>query len=447
VRELTPRQIVTELDRHIVGQNDAKRAVAIAIRNRWRRQRLEGEMRDEVAPKNILMIGPTGVGKTEIARRLATLTGAPFIKVEATKYTEVGYYGRDVESMVRELVENAIGLVREGELKRVEPEAKRRVEERLLDLLAPQPTSFDVGVDTANSPDRYERTREKMRAMLLGGEMENRMVEIAIEQKAHAMMIPGMGPGGDSAEFDFQGMIEKILPKNVSRRQMTVAEARRVLLEQETEAMINAEKVNAQAIELAENVGIIFVDEMDKVVATEGGRGADVSRQGVQRDLLPIVEGTVVNTRYGYVRTDHVLFIAAGAFHKSKPSDLMPELQGRFPIRVELKDLTKDDFVRILTEPKSSLTKQYTALLKTEGVDIDFTVDAIDALASYSFDVNQRTQNIGARRLYTILERLLEELSFEAPDMQMGRVEINAAYVKDRLDEVTKDEDLSKFIL
>ena len=447
MRELTPRQIVTELDRHIVGQNDAKRAVAIAIRNRWRRQRLEGEMRDEVAPKNILMIGPTGVGKTEIARRLATLTGAPFIKVEATKYTEVGYYGRDVESMVRELVENAIGLVREGELKRVEPEAKRRVDERLLDLLAPQPTSFDVGVDSANSPDRYERTREKMRAMLLGGEMENRMVEIAIEQKAHAMMIPGMGPGGDSAEFDFQGMIEKIMPKNVSRRQMTVAEARKVLLEQETEAMINAEKVNAQAIELAENVGIIFIDEMDKVVATEGGRGADVSRQGVQRDLLPIVEGTTVNTRYGYVKTDHVLFIAAGAFHKTKPSDLMPELQGRFPIRVELNDLTKDDFVRILTEPKSSLTKQYTALLKTEGVDVDFTPDAVDALASYSFDVNQRTQNIGARRLYTILERLLEELSFEAPDMQMGRVEINAAYVKDRLDEVTKDEDLSKFIL
>jgi ATP-dependent HslUV protease ATP-binding subunit HslU len=314
-------------------------------------------------------------------------------------------------------------------------------------LLAPQPTSFDVGVDTANSPDRYERTREKMRAMLLGGEMENRMVEIAIEQKAHAMMIPGMGPGGDSAEFDFQGMIEKIMPKNVSRRQMTVAEARKVLLEQETEAMINAEKVNAQAIELAENVGIIFIDEMDKVVATEGGRGADVSRQGVQRDLLPIVEGTTVNTRYGYVKTDHVLFVAAGAFHKTKPSDLMPELQGRFPIRVELQDLTKDDFVRILTEPKSSLTKQYTALLKTEGVDVDFTPDAVDALASYSFDVNQRTQNIGARRLYTILERLLEELSFEAPDMQMGRVEINAAYVKDRLDEVTKDEDLSKFIL
>jgi ATP-dependent HslUV protease ATP-binding subunit HslU len=447
VRELTPRQIVTELDRHIVGQNDAKRAVAIAIRNRWRRQQLDDEMRNEVAPKNILMIGPTGVGKTEIARRLATLTGAPFIKVEATKYTEVGYYGRDVESMVRELVENAIGLVRQKELERVEPEAKRRVEEKLLDLLAPQPSSFEVGVDSPNSPERFERTREKMRAMLVGGEMENRTVEITIEQKAHAMMIPGMGPGGDSIDFDFQGMLEKVLPKSVSRRQMTVAEARRVLFEQETEAMINSEKVNAQAIELAENVGIIFVDEMDKVVASEGGRGADVSRQGVQRDLLPIVEGTVVNTRYGYVRTDHVLFIAAGAFHKAKPSDLMPELQGRFPIRVELKDLTKADFVRILTEPKSSLTKQYTALLKTEGVDVEFTPDAIDTLANYAFEVNQRTQNIGARRLYTILERMLEELSFEAPDMKMGRVEINAAYVKERLEEVAKDEDLSKFIL
>jgi ATP-dependent HslUV protease ATP-binding subunit HslU len=447
VSELTPREIVAELNKHIVGQDDAKRAVAIALRNRWRWMQLPEEIRREVTPKNIIMIGPTGVGKTEITRRLAKLTGAPFIKIEATKYTEVGYYGRDVESMVRELVENAIGLVRERELERVEPEAKRRVEERLLDLLAPPPATFAVGVDTAESPERYDRTREKMRAMLAGGEMENRMVEITIEQKAQAMMIPGMGPGGDTMDVDFQGMLEKILPKSVSRRQMTVSEARRVLFEQECEAMINQEKVNAEAIELAENVGIIFLDEMDKVVASEGGRGADVSRQGVQRDLLPIVEGTVVNTRYGYVRTDHVLFIAAGAFHRAKPSELMPELQGRFPIRVELNDLTKDDFVRSLTEPKSSLTRQYTALMKTEGVDVDFTPDAVDTLASYAYDVNQRTQNIGARRLYTILERMLEELSFEAPDMKMGRVEINAAYVRERLEEVTRDEDLSKFIL
>jgi ATP-dependent HslUV protease ATP-binding subunit HslU len=448
VKNLTPREIVAELDRHIIGQSKAKRAVAVAVRNRWRRQQLDDDMRKEVAPKNILMIGPTGVGKTEIARRLARLTGAPFIKVEATKYTEVGYYGRDVESMVRELVENAIGLVREQELASVEEEANRRVTERLLDLLAPAPQSFDVGVDSGDSPERFERTRDKMRAMLLGGELENRRVEIAIEQKAHAMVIPGMGPGGEGGmDIDFQGMLEKILPKNVVRRDMTIAEARRVLFDQECDALINQEKVNAKAIELAESTGMIFVDEMDKVVASEGGRGADVSRQGVQRDLLPIVEGTTVQTRYGYVRTDHVLFIAAGAFHSTKPSDLMPELQGRFPIRVELDDLTKPDFVRILSEPRNSLTKQYAALMKTEGVEVEFTPDAIDALADYAFRVNQSTQNIGARRLHTIMERLLEELSFESPDMQIGRVEINAAYVRERLDEVAQDEDLSRFIL
>jgi ATP-dependent HslUV protease ATP-binding subunit HslU len=447
VKNLTPREIVAELDRHIVGQANAKRSVAVAVRNRWRRQQLDDDLRKEVAPKNILMIGPTGVGKTEIARRLARLTGAPFIKVEATKYTEVGYYGRDVESMIRELIENAIGLVREKELAKVEEEAKRRVTDRLLDLLAPAPAAFEVGVEGGETPERYERTREKMRAMLLGGELENRQVEIRIEQKAHAMMIPGMGPGGDSMDFDFQGMIEKILPKNVIRREMSVSEARRVLFEQETEALINQEKVNAQAVELAENTGMIFVDELDKVVASEGGRGADVSRQGVQRDLLPIVEGTTVQTRYGYIRTDHILFIAAGAFHSTKPSDLMPELQGRFPIRVELEDLTKEDFVRILSEPHNSLTRQYTALLKTEGVDVAFAPDAVEALADYAYRVNQSTQNIGARRLHTIMERLLEDLSFEAPDMHTGHVQITAEYVRQRLTEVAEDEDLSRYIL
>jgi ATP-dependent HslUV protease ATP-binding subunit HslU len=446
LRDLTPREIVAELDRHIVGQQDAKRAVAIAIRNRWRRQNLNEEMRAEVAPKNILMIGPTGVGKTEIARRLAKLTGAPFIKVEATKYTEVGYYGRDVESMIRELVENAIGLVREKERTKVEAEAARRAEERLLDLLAPPPVSADGEGEqgSGESAERHERTRKKMRAMLAAGDLDERKVEMTIEQKAVPMMLTGMGM--EQVDLDLQGMFEKIMPRNTSRRELTVKEARKVIEEQESDALINQEKVNAQAIELAENLGMIFVDELDKVVASET-KGADVSRQGVQRDLLPIVEGTTVQTRYGYVKTDHILFIAAGAFHRASPSDLMPELQGRFPIRVELQDLTKDDFVRILTEPKSALTKQYTALLATEEVELDFTSDAIGALANYAFQVNQSTQNIGARRLYTIMERLLEDLSFEAPEKKRSHITIDAAYVKERLEKVAKDEDLSQFIL
>jgi len=444
-KNLTPREIVAELERYIVGQDDAKRSVAIAVRNRWRRQNLREDMREEVAPKNILMVGPTGVGKTEIARRLAKLTGAPFIKVEATKYTEVGYYGRDVESMVRELVENAIGLIREGERKNVEGAAKERVEERLLDLLAPPPVGLDADEDEGkDAAAQYSRTREKMRAMLASGELDQRKVQLTIEQKVTPVMVGSLGM--EQMDLDLQGMFDKILPKSNAQREMTVAEAGRVLFEQECESLLDAEKINSAAVDLAENVGIIFLDEIDKVVASDS-RGADVSRQGVQRDLLPIVEGTTVQTRYGYVRTDHILFVAAGAFHRAKPSDLMPEMQGRFPIRVELNDLTKEDFVRILQEPENSLTKQYAALMETEKVELVFTDDAVEAMASYAFKVNQSAQNIGARRLYTIMERLLEELSFEAPDKKMGRVKIDADYVTKRLQEVTDDEELSKFIL
>jgi len=446
---LTPRQVVAELDRFIIGQADAKRAVAIAMRNRWRRQQLGEEMKGEVAPKNILMIGSTGVGKTEIARRLAKLTDAPFIKIEATKYTEVGYYGRDVESMIRELVDSAIALVRDRERKNVEEAANDRTIERLVDLLAPRPVGFSVTAEPMGEPEdtpeaSYKRTRAKMREMLLAGEMDQREVELNIEQKSPPVMMGGINM--ENMDMDFQGMIEKIMPKSTVTRKMNVLQARDVIFEQECEALLEPEKINGMAIELAENLGIIFLDEIDKVASSES-RGADVSRQGVQRDLLPIVEGTTVQTKFGYIKTDHILFIAAGAFHKVSPSDLMPELQGRFPIRVELKDLTQEDFVRILSEPKASLTRQYEALLKTEGVTLEFSEDAIDELASYAFKVNQTSQNIGARRLYTIMERMLEELSFEAADMKMGTVPITATYVREKLEEISENEDLSRFIL
>lgn len=452
-RPWTPRELVAELDRYIVGQAEAKRAVAIAVRNRWRRQQLPEEMRADVAPKNILMIGSTGVGKTEIARRLAKLTSAPFVKVEATKYTEVGYYGRDVESMVRELLDQAIVLVKTELRKEVEAEARRRTEGRLLDLLCPRPPHYSASrshpaneqaAEGEGGESSYERSREKMAQLLAAGKLDERSVEIAIEQRATPVMMGGMGL--ENMDVDFQGMLEKLVPKSRVKRELSVAQARKVLFEQESEALLDPEKVNQLAIELAENQGMIFIDEIDKVIASES-RGADVSRQGVQRDLLPIVEGTTVQTKHGSVRTDHVLFIAAGAFHKNQPSDLMPELQGRFPIRVELKDLGAEEFVRILTEPRNSLTRQYESLLATEGVRLSFTPEAIQQLALLAFRVNQTTQNIGARRLYTVLEHLLEELSFSAPELKDGKIEITAEYVTQRLQNVVADEDLSRFIL
>lgn len=453
---LKPSEIVRELDRYIVGQADAKRAVAIAVRNRWRRQQLPEELQAEVSPKNIMMIGSTGVGKTEIARRLAKLTNAPFLKVEATKFTEVGYYGRDVESMIRELLDSAISLVRDLEKAKVQQTAQEKTEEAILDRLCPppsetsvvnQPEQEEITIDdeaSSGSNSSWKRTREKMRTMLRDGKLETRVIELTVSQRSTPVMMGGMNV--EQMDADFQGMLEKLMPVKQSKRELPVSEARKVLHEQQYDSLLDEEKINAAAIRLAENEGIIFLDEIDKVVASEGKSG-DVSRQGVQRDLLPIVEGTTVQTKHGYVKTDHILFIAAGAFHKHQPSELMPELQGRFPIRVELADLTKEDFIRILTEPKNSLTRQYMALLKTEGVDLSFSSDAIEALADIASRVNETTMNIGARRLYTILERLLEELSFEAPDMKMGRVAINEQYVRDRLGDIAKDEDLSRYIL
>jgi ATP-dependent HslUV protease ATP-binding subunit HslU len=444
VADLTPRQIVQELDKYIVGQDAAKRAVAVAIRNRWRRQQLPPDLRKDVTPKNIILIGPTGVGKTEIARRLAQLVGAPFLKIEATKYTEVGYHGRDVESMVRDVTEIAIGMIRQEQRKKVETQAREKVTERLLDLLLPKTNVWDA--DNPEENERRQRTRDKMKSRLEAGELEDKPVELNIEQKAVPVQIFS-NIGMEQMDVDFQNMFERIMPKQAQQRQIPLREARRILLDQETEALIDRQVVMEKAVEQVENQGIIFLDELDKICGPQSTHGPDVSRQGVQRDLLPVVEGTTVNTRYGPVRTDHVLFIAAGAFHLSKPSDLMPELQGRFPIRVELTDLKREDFLRILTEPKHSLTKQYAALLETEGVKLEFSPDGIEELAETAFRVNQETQNIGARRLHTILERVVEEISFQAPDIPEKRVVIDRAYVTGRLAEILKKEDLSRFIL
>src|SRR5438067_2395756 len=414
---MTPRQIVAELDKHIVGQAAAKRAVAVAIRNRWRRQQLAPELRSDVTPKNIILIGPTGVGKTEIARQLARLVGAPFLKVEATKFTEVGYVGRDVESMIRDLTEAAIALVKQEMRQQVQEKAEERVTERLLDLLVPAPKNSPWEPDQEKEEEeRRKRTREKFRARLEAGELEDRVVELSVEQKAVPVQIFS-NMGMENMDVDLQNMFDKIMPKNSQPRQLPIGEARKVLLEQETEALIDRAAVAERAVDKVENHGIIFLDEIDKVCGPASSHGPDVSRQGVQRDLPPVVEGTTVNTKHGPVRTDHILFIGAGAFHLSKPADLMPELQGRFPIRVELTDLTREDFLRILTEPKHSLTKQYAGLLATEGVTLEFTADGIEAVADIAYEVNRTAQNIGARRLHTILERVVEEISYEGPDL------------------------------
>ena len=447
MRELTPRQVVAELDKYIVAQNDAKRAVAIAIRNRWRRQQLPPELRDEVAPKNIIMIGPTGVGKTEIARRLAQLVHAPFLKVEASKYTEVGYHGRDVESMIRDLAETAVAMVQAQERRGLQKQAHERVTDKLLDLLLPpsswEDDSSDPGDDLVK---RRQHTRDHIRRKLEAGELDARTVELTIEQRAVPVQIFS-SLGMEQMDVDFQQMFEKLMPKQSQDRHVTVAEARHILFDQEVENLIDRDKVTQQAIALVENSGIIFLDELDKTCGPASTHGPDVSRQGVQRDLLPVVEGTTVPTRHGSVRTDHILFIAAGAFHASRPADLMPELQGRFPIRVELSDLTKDDFVQILTEPKNALTKQYRAMLATEGMTLRFKKEAVEAIADVACRVNRNTQNIGARRLHTVMEKLVEPISFDAPDQRSQTVTIDAAYVYERLEAITEDEDLSRFIL
>jgi ATP-dependent HslUV protease ATP-binding subunit HslU len=452
--ELTPREIVVELDKYIVGQAAAKRAVAVALRNRVRRQKLTPEMAEDVLPKNILMIGPTGVGKTEIARRLARLAGCPFIKVEASKYTEVGYVGRDVESMVRDLVETSIDMVREEKLDEVAERAEHAAEERVLDLLLPASPPPPPDGPTSSAPqiepprrDQMDRTREKLRAQLRDGKLDQRLVEVEVRERSTPAFEIVSSQGVEEMDINVKDMLSGIFGQQKRRRRMTVAEAFDYLIQEEENKLIDMDQVTRLAVERAEQMGIIFIDEIDKIAGRESGHGPDVSREGVQRDILPIVEGTTVNTRYGMIRTDHILFIAAGAFHISKPSDLIPELQGRLPIRVELTALTEADFVRILTEPKNALIKQYIALLDTEGLKLSFTEDAIATLARFAVTVNEQTENIGARRLHTILEKVLDEISFEAPDMKKKNVKLDGAYVTKQLADIVKNQDLSRYIL
>src|ERR1700677_205745 len=448
--DMTPREIVAELDKYIVGQNAAKRAVAVALRNRVRRQKLPPEIAEDVLPKNILMIGPPGVGKTEIARRLARLAGCPFVKVEASKYTEVGYVGRDVESMVRDLVETSIDMVREEKLDEVADRAEQAAEERVLDLLlppSPPPAPNTTEADAAQQREQTQRTREKLRAQLREGKLDQRMVDIEVRERQMPSFEIISNQGVEEMDVNLKDMLSGMFGQQKKKRKMTVADAFEYLIQEEENKLLDMDQVTRMAVERAEQMGIIFIDEIDKVAGRESGHGPDVSREGVQRDILPIIEGTTVNTRYGMIRTDHILFIAAGAFHTTKPSDLIPELQGRFPIRVELTSLTEADFIRILTEPKNALIKQAIALLDTEPFKLTFTDDAIATIARFAAKVNEQTENIGARRLHTILEKVLEEISFDAPEMKKKSFKVDATYVQKQLANIVKDQDLSRYIL
>jgi ATP-dependent HslUV protease ATP-binding subunit HslU len=455
---MTPRQIVEELDRYVIGQKDAKRMVAIALRSRWRRQQLSPELREEIVPKNIIMIGPTGVGKTEVSRRVSKLADAPFIKVEASKFTEVGYVGRDVESVIRDLTDISINQVKTAYLETVQHKAEEMAEERVLDILLPPSPSMSTrepsneeeaaNAPSQKKPDSQESTRAKLRTQLKDGKLDNRMVEIEIKERGGLPVgiISNIG-GMEDMEHNLREMLGGMMPGKKKDRRMKISEALKFLAHEEAQKLIDMDEVTKEAISRTEQSGIVFLDEIDKIAGKEKHQGPDISREGVQRDLLPIVEGSTVNTKHGLVKTDHILFIAAGAFHVTKPSDLIPELQGRFPIRVELEPLTKDDLIRILTEPKNALIKQYQALLETEGINLDFTLDGIEEIAATAVEVNDRTENIGARRLFTIVERLLEDVSFQAQDLPEKKVTINAQYVKDHLQNIVKDQDLSRFIL